>query len=187
MTMDISPGDAAAALRDVERVQARICEIRGYRIASPYLFLWGAVWVVGYSLTGLVAPDEIWKVWLAVDVFGIAGSVLLSVRAQAANRSPSRAWRSLASLIAIAAFVGASYAVLRPSSLVQFEVYPALILALVYALVGIFVLPRFAWIGAAVFLATMAGYIFLQPWMGFWLAGAGGGALIVGGAWLRRA
>ena len=187
MTMNISRDDAAAALRNVERAQARSLEIRGYRIASPYLFLWGAIWAVGYFLTGMVAEGDIWKVWAAADLIGVVGTVFLGVRSYAAGRKPRRGLRALGAFLAIAAFVVASYTVMRPTSDLQFEVYPALILALVYTLVGLFLLPRFIWIGAAVFVATMAGYVFLQPWINLWLAGAGGGALILGGAWLRRA
>lgn len=34
-------------------------------------------------------------------------------------------------------------------------------------------------------LLTVGGYICLQPYFLLWLAGVGGGALILGGIWLR--
>ena len=33
---------------------------------------------------------------------------------------------------------------------------------------------------------SLIGFFFLQPWLAYWLAGVGGGGLVLG-VWLRRA
>jgi hypothetical protein len=46
---------------------------------------------------------------------------------------------------------------------------------------------RFVGIGLAIFAASLIGAMFFQPWLCFWLAGVGGGGLVLGGLWLGRA
>lgn len=65
--------------------------------------------------------------------------------------------------------------------------YPTLVLALVYALVGTWRLQRYLWIGAGIFVLAMIGFVFFKPWLTFWFALVGGGSLILGSLWLRRA
>jgi hypothetical protein len=51
--VELSPQEAASALRDIESVQKRSETLRGYTRSSPHLVLWGILWVVGYGLTDL--------------------------------------------------------------------------------------------------------------------------------------
>ena len=43
--MTLSRQQAAAALQDIEQTEQRTYRARGYAIASPYLILWGLIWV----------------------------------------------------------------------------------------------------------------------------------------------
>jgi hypothetical protein len=90
-------------------------------------------------------------------------------------------------MLFVTLFACAVYVVFAPTRPEPFLVLPALLLGLVYVVAGVWKMQRLAWIGAAVFLLTMAGYLLLQPWLSFWIAGVGGGGLILGGLWLRRA
>ena len=47
--MTLSRQQAAAALQDIEQTEQRTYRARGYAIASPYLILWGLIWVAGYG------------------------------------------------------------------------------------------------------------------------------------------
>ncbi|HZC38366.1 MAG TPA: hypothetical protein VE221_06800, partial [Sphingomicrobium sp.] len=88
---------------------------------------------------------------------------------------------------AIALFIGSVYFVFQPATPSPYLVFPALITALIYVLLGSLLgLPRYAAIGAAMFLVAMVGFIFDKPGLPFWIAASGGGGLIVGGLWMRR-
>lgn len=191
--MPISQAEAAIALRDVERTTARAQEMRAYSYASPHLLLWGAIWVVGYLAMGF-APRELWgAIWVPLDLAGAAGSALLAARAKArasAAAVASGAFSPVALLVALsftALFVVSVFAVFAPTRPEPYLVFPALVLGLVYVVAGAWKMPRLAWVGAAVFLLTMAGYVLMKPWLSFWIAAVGGGGLVIGGLWLRKA
>jgi hypothetical protein len=89
-------------------------------------------------------------------------------------------------MLFIALFIVSAYAVFAPVTSEPYLVFPALVLGLVYVVAGAWRMPRLAWIGAAVFVATMAGFLFFRPMLAFWIAAVGGGGLMLGGLWLRK-
>jgi hypothetical protein len=188
--MTISQAEAATALRDIEETTARTVEMRAYRHASPHLVLWGLIWVVGYALMGLLPIHQWALVWLPLDLAGVAGSVVIMSRARARSPRAAAAGPSplpmLVTMLFIFLFVTSVYVVFAPSRHEPYLVFPALVLGLVYVVLGAWKMRRMAWIGAAVFLLAMAGFLFLRPWLPFWLAAVGGGGLVAGGLWLRK-
>ena len=184
--MGISRTEAASALTDIERTAGRSRELKGYQIASPILMVWGVVWILGYAGMGLLPPEQWGLVWLPLDVLGIVATILLSRRGKNVARAGS-GWKIAASALGIMAFMTATYLVFRPTTVEPAIVYPGLMTGLVYGGVGIAFAPRFLWIGAAVFIASLVGFLFFQPWLAFWMAAVGGGGLILSGLWLRRA
>lgn len=186
----ITRNEAVESLRDVERVSRRTHVASAYAVASPHLILWGLVWVAGYTGTGLTAPASWGWVWLPCIGAGSIGSAILGRRAARSGAakpggSANPNARSLLMALIIMLFMGSVYLVFKPSSMLPYLVFPALIIALTYALVGTFGLPRFTWIGAGIFVMVMLGYLLAPGLMSFWLAAAGGGGLILGGLWMR--
>ncbi|HEY0013395.1 MAG TPA: hypothetical protein VGB79_11170 [Allosphingosinicella sp.] len=188
--MAISQAEAASALREVDATTARTIEARAYNYASPHLLLWGAVWIVGYAAMG-VRPMEEWGfIWMALDFAGVAGSAAIGAHARtlarpAAVRPPSLG-ALVVSLLFIALFVAAVFTVFAPARPEPYLVFPALLLGLVYVVAGSWKMRRFAWIGAAVFVLAMIGFLMLKPYLAFWIAAVGGGGLVLGGLWLRK-
>jgi len=187
----ITEREAAESLRDVERVSRRTHVASAYAVASPHLILWGLVWVVGYAGTGLTKPESWGWVWLPCIVIGSFGSAVLGRRAARsgaakAGGAANQTARSLLMALIIMLFMGSVYLVFKPTSTLPYLVFPALIMALTYALIGTFGLPRFTWIGAGIFIAVMLGYLLAPALMAFWIAAAGGGGLIMGGLWMRK-
>ncbi len=180
--MSMSPEQAAISLREIEEAQARSRELRGYRKGSPHLILWGVLWMIAYAATGL-QPRYAAPIWGAAVLTGIVGDTLIGWRPAELVRS----WRYYATVATLALFVTGTYLVFAPLRPIQYGAFPPLVVAGVYAVLGIWLLPRFLWLGALLFVLTLGGFYFLQPWFGFWMAGAGGGCLILGGWWLRSA
>lgn len=188
--MGISKTEAASALADIESTAGRGRLLKGYQIGGPILMVWGAVWAMGYTAMGLLPPERWGLAWLGLDAIGIVTTVLLSRRARGASQGAAKAaqgWKTMASVFAILAFIAATFTVFRPTSVDPAIAFPGLVAGLVYAGVGIAFAPRYLWIGASVFAATLIGWFFFQPWLAFWMAAVGGGGLFVGGLWLRRA
>lgn len=187
--MTISEAEAASALIDIEHVRMRTTSAVGYERASPHLIVWGLVWLLGYLACG-VLPATLWGLaWLPLVTLGTAASIWVGVRASKRGRSlPQKRslGQALLATISITAFLYCVAAVTGPILPESYMVLPALILGLAYTLVGLATLPRLAWIGAVIFICTMAGYWLARPNLSYWVAITGGGGLIVGGFWLRR-
>jgi hypothetical protein len=190
--MAISPGQAAAALQDIEQTERRTRVSGGYAAASPHLILWGLVWAVGYIGCAFTPPERWGLVWLPLIVVGSVGSTWFGSRARRSPRGgrtsvAGAGARSAAAAIAIFVFLMAFFAIVRPTDPRVGLVFPVMTLGLIYCLVGIFArLSRFVWIGAAAFAVAIAGYLAAPEWTALWVAAAGGGGLVLGGLWLRR-
>lgn len=183
--MNITPTEAANALRDIDATARRSREFKGYRIAAPYFFLWGAIWIVGYGASG-VSP-EAGHLWLPLSILGMAASAYIGWRNRAQGSDKAYGVRMWGSFIAFAVFIAATYAILPPHSANQLNAFPALVTGMAYTIAGIWASRRYLWLGAGVIAATMLGYVYLAPWFAFWMAAVGGGGLILTGFWMRKA
>ena len=70
------------ALQDVQLIKdmLRLARVRASG-GAPFFVLWGAVWFVGYLLPWLGVPGAwIGPMWLALDLVGALGSILISLR-----------------------------------------------------------------------------------------------------------
>ena len=191
--MPMSQAEAASALRDVERTTLRSAELRAYGHASPHLLLWGLIWIAGYAAMGVLPDGNAAMIWLPLDLLGFVGSALIGSRARArASAGAAEAGRAkMATMLAMGLFVGlfivCVYVVFKPASREPYLVFPAMVLGLVYVVAGVWKMPRLAWIGGVVFVLSMAGFFLMKPYLAFWIAAVGGGGLVLGGLWLRKA
>ena len=184
--MGISRNEAASALSDIESTAGRSRLLKGYHASGPILMVWGVIWALGYSGMGLLPPEQWGLIWLVLDVVGVATTLLLS-RGVKGGAKAGQGWKIIAGVLAVLAFYGATFALFQPTSIDAAIAYPGVVTGLIYAGIGIAFTPRYLWIGAAVFAASLVGYFYVQPWLTFWMAAVGGGGLIVAGLWLRRA
>src|SRR4051812_39277765 len=139
--MVISSTEAAEALRDIAQTDRRTRVSGAYHVASPHLILWGLIWVAGYTGSGLTPPENWGLVWLPLILIGVVGAIALGMRAgtkgggapSAAGFSPGK---SATLALAIGLFMGSVYFVFQPATPLPYLVFPALITALVYVLLG---------------------------------------------------
>jgi len=178
--MELSPQEAASALRDIETAQQRSATLRSYTLSSPHLVLWGLLWVVGYGLTDLF-PQHGRAIWAAIIAIGLVAGF-------AATRQGGRraGWRYGAVALTMIGFFFAIFAVMSPVNGRQIAAVIPLALAAAYILLGISRGPRFIVTGVVIAALTLAGFFLLEQHFFLWMAGVGGAALILAGLWLRR-
>lgn len=182
--MSITPTEAADALRDIDQSATHSRQLKGYRHAAPYFFMWGLIWIVGYTATG-ISPSNAW-LWVPLAIGGMIGSFVtgrFQARLKANRASPLRVGLTWAVVIA---FYVAVLVVMQPHELNQYGAFPALLASMIYAVIGVWFLPRWLWLGIGIFAATLAGYYLLAPWFSFWMAAVGGGGLFLTGFWMRK-
>jgi len=179
--MTIPPHEAAQALAAVERTQSRSATLRGYRGAAPHLILWGILWAIGYGLTDFF-PARAGAVWTVIVLVGTSASLAGFLR-----QSRVEAGRYLTVTIALAAFCLATFAVFKPADPRPIAAFIPLLIATAYVIGGLWLGARFVVAGLAVAALTLAGFFLLPAHFLLWMAGIGGGALVLTGLWLRRA
>lgn len=188
----ISKSEAAAALLEADRVHRRTAMGGAYARASPHLLLGGIVWVVGYVATGLTRPEQWALIWVPLAILGTLGSFAIAYAAhRPADGVPAARAVGAAHILwmtaTMMAFLAATFLLFQPREPLPYLAFPALLMALVYVLLGSLGLPRFRWIGTGMFVLMIVGLLVGRDSIAFWVAAAGGGGLILGGLWLRKA
>lgn len=186
--MPISTEEAAEALKNIALVQRRASILKGYERGAPHLILWGLIWVVGYGLSDVV-PSIAGTSWLVLNVVGVAGNFLLGRAAVVGVPMAGECYgRRFAALSAtLLAFILATYYVMKPRDALQFGAFPALLVATIYTVVGVWRGVRWAASGVVVGMCTVAGFALFKGHFMLWTAAVGGSTLLVTGFWLRRA
>ena len=181
--MAVSSSDAAQALREISNTERHSATTYGYRTASPHLIVWGVIWMVGY---GSAYFRPAWSlVWPVLTVVGLAISAGLGWKER--RRAQPFDWRYRATLLVVVLFTIAVLAILAPKTPAQISAFVPMLVALFYCLVGIWTRGvRMLVMGIALAVLTVSGYIWVREVFPLWMALIGGGALILGGIWLRN-
>jgi hypothetical protein len=196
--MTLSPDEAANALRDIAAVETRSRRAYGYREASPHLILWGVLWAVGYGLHE-PWPQRGWAIWMTIIAIGLAADFAISLsdanrrdaqggRVADPTQLPGEAWlrwRFPGIVLTAFAFIAATLAVMAPHSGRQIGAFIPLVVAASYAVAGLWLGLRFIVAGAVIGGLTLGGFFLVPAHFNLWMAGVGGGALILAGCWFR--
>jgi hypothetical protein len=183
--MPVSQIDAESTLRDISNTARASATFYGYRMASPHFVLWGVIWMIGYSASYLYPTQAM--IWPVLDMVGLIGSFWLGWHAGRTTQIGG-GWRYPATAFAVFLFIMAIFAVMPPLNHAQISAFFPILVALFYGLVGIWTGGvRMIVAGVVVAVLTLGGYFYLPQAFLLWMAWVGGGALILGGIWLRRA
>ena len=186
--MSLSQDQAAESLKEIDRTTRRSALAYSYASASPHLIMWGLIWMVGYSVSDL-SPKLTGHLWTVLLVIGIAGGMLIGRRQRLSGQSQTMphhpGLRFFVTFFAIGLFITATYAIFGHAQLRQQAAFVPLIVALIYSVMGIWKGPRFLVMGIVIAALTLGGFFFLKDHFLLWMAGVGGGALVVGGLWLK--
>lgn len=186
--MDLDPGAAAASLREITRAEQHTMRAVVYDVSSAILLLWGVAVGAGYLGTQF-HPERVGLIWPVVWGAGFVGTGLrLGLRAR--NSRPGAGVvivKLLSAQLALFGFGALMLWLVGPLDGRQLNAFWPLIVMLGYMLAGLWVGAFFIVCAIIVVTLTIVGYLFSGPWFALWMAAANGGALIVGGLWLRRA
>ncbi len=182
--MTIPAEEAAHALRDAQAAAGRSLQARGYQGASGYLIVWGVIWALANGV-GQANPHAGQIAWMVLALIGVAISMRIG-RGQG-SRTAEGAARALLIAAAIGGFGFAVQVVAPPLSFAQADAVATLAVGAVYVATGATAGWRLSAVGAVVMIATVAGWLAARDWFFLWTAVVGGGSLILGGLWFRKA
>lgn len=192
--MNLSPDDASGALAAIDAADRRVRQVVWYRHASPFLILWGLVWLVANAVTDLW-PRFAGLAWLVGGAGGVGFSAVLAylqIRRRAVvhdqpQADRARSGRAMLLLgLTVAAFFPAMFAVLGPLSAQQRNAFISLFWAFAYMAAGSWVGLRLFVTGAVTAAAILIGYFFVREHFYLWMAVCGGGSLLLAGFWFRK-
>ncbi len=187
--MNVTKDDAETALREVSRARAQSLTLFQYGLASPYLLLWGGLWIVA-GVIGALSPDNTGIGWAIVDTIGIVATGYLVVsRARRHGRDGSalHGLRYGASVAVLGAFIAVTCLVFAPVSSAEIQTFITMLIAAIYMIAGFWAGRRFAVVGAILAALTIGAFHFAPAHLPLIVSVLGGSALILGGIWLRRA
>jgi hypothetical protein len=180
--MSLTRDAAAEALHLIDEAGQRSTMLRGYQSAAPHLILWGGVYAIAYTF-GYFRPHHAGVAWAALIPIATIGDVLIAWR----DRSRVN-WPVFLGLFAtFLALIIATALVMQPHDPRQMAAFVPLVVAAAYVVLGIGVGRRLIFTGIALGVLTFVGFFVLPAIFMLWMAVVGGGALVLGGLWLRRA
>ncbi len=192
--MNISHQDASEALEAIEAADRRVRQAVWYREASPYLIVWGLVWLVANAVTDLRPAIAGWT-WAA----GVTGGVLFTaaltyqqirrrseIHAQTPADRRHSGRRMLLLGLTVLCFFPAMLTVIGPISARQNNAFISLFWAFAYMAAGAWVGMRLFITGAVTAAAILFGFLFIRDHFFLWMALVGGGSLLLAGFWFRK-
>ena len=187
--MSMSKDEASSALHDIETTEHRSRTLFGYSLASPYLLMWGVLWLIA-GVVGAVSPTHTGIGWSVVDMVGLVGTAYLIVRH--ARRCGERSdrihlLRYVGSAAVLAAFIGLILMIFGPVKGGEITMLFTLLVAAGYAIAGCWIGLRYAVIGVALGGLAVGVFLLAPAHLHLIVPFAGGAALILGGVWMRRA
>jgi len=193
-----SQAEARAALAEVDQIitQTRLAIAQGP--SAPILILWGGIWLVA-DVTTQFYPHALNWLWLALDGLGIAGTWWFSARARVQVRRTGL-WKVGVFWFALLAYAMLWMYLLLPEAwgnighgwrdfepmYRRMTTYFHLVCMFGYVVFGLWFGRFFLALGLVVTTLILVGYYCGFPYYYIWLGVAGGGSLIVAGAFIRK-
>ena len=185
MDHEISPEEAAEALRQIESSKAVFRAAIGSGRGYWHLWLWGCIWIAQCMNCQFLPGNS-----LVVGNLLTCGGVIASLSFRCFKGNAIRAARDQRFLLVLLTLIATG--ILWPFILVHTSLgpkasatYSALVAMQCYIIAGIWFDNYLAIIGLITALLVLAGYGFFLPIFWWWMAIFGGGSLIIGGFYIR--
>ena len=185
--MTITKDEASEALGEINAASGRARQMRGYNRAAPFLILWGAVWMA-CDLTNQFEPRW-WPAWPIGALAGTIASTVLGMsllREAPEHGEQAGGWRHMATWLLVIAFIVSLFLVIPVTSVREVHSIFGLVFGFIYVGVGIWGGWRMTVLGAALIALTLVGFYAIGVWYSLYMGLVSGGALILGGLWLRK-
>jgi hypothetical protein len=185
--MSISKDEAAQALGEVAAARSRVWQIKAYGYTSPFLIVWGAVWMAadlilqaepGWALT--------WPTAVAVGALASLAVGFTLPRAASTDGGRRLDWRNFAVWGLVMGFIASLFFVLPPMGGRSQHSLFALLFGFIYLGMGLWMGWRLSALGAALVALTFIGFYAVGHWYLAFMGLVSGGALVLGGLWLRK-
>lgn len=183
--MKLNPEEAAAALAEIERARTTMRQVIRAHRGHYHLWIWGVAWIAMPMSAHLLGDQAVRWFGLICIPFGIASMLVGSTQSRQLRSPINR--RFLLALAALLVFAVVFPVVLQaraePKSIYA---YTCLVVMQCYVVAGIWTDTYLLWLGLLISALIITGLFFLPGVFWLWMAGFGGGALILSGVYVRH-
>jgi hypothetical protein len=186
--MTISKDEAAQALGEIEAARGRVSEFKAYRYASPFLIIWGLVWIGADAAIQFEPGWGGWP-WLVGVAVGLLACVPAWLRMPRPAPVPGRrapGWRNFGAWLVVTGFVVSIFLVVPVTSGREVHSIFGLVFGFLYLGAGLWLGWRLVALGAGLVALTLIGFYAVGAWYALYMGLVAGGALLLGGLWLRK-
>jgi hypothetical protein len=185
--MTITREEATQALGEIDAAAGRAAEFKNYAHIAPFLILWGVVWMV---CDLLIQFEPRWGLtWPIGAGLGVLASIVIGCglpRDGVTAAERAMGWRHMASWMLVLVFIVALFQVIPITSPREVHSVFGLVFGFLYLGVGLWTGWRMAILGVALIVLTFVGFYAVGAWYALYMGLVSGGALILGGLWLRK-
>jgi len=185
--MSITKDEASQALGEIETARGRVWQAKAYGATAPFLIIWGLVWM------GADAANQFEPRWALAWPIGIlVGTVASLVAGFNLPRAPARpgerggSWRNFAVWMVVMAFIVSLFLVIPITSAREEHSIFGLVFGFIYVGMGLWIGWRLLALGVALAALTLIGFYWVDAWYSLYMGVVSGGALVLGGLWLRK-
>jgi len=185
--MNINPNEAQESLQAIQHMMNKTKHMLSSSGAYKFLFLWGAIWLVGFLSSQFIHTIMIGYIWAGLDVIGGAASAFIGIRLNRVvhnEKNPSGIrigafWWALMALCAL------SILVVWPIDWKQLSMLIILFVMAGWIAMGLLFKAVSVWLGIAIIALAFVGYYLLPDFFFLWMAILGGGGMIAAGFYIR--
>ena len=181
--------EALESLKIIDEAMAQTRRAIAHSGSGYFFIIWGIVWLVGFLGNELLVPPVAGYLWLALDVLGLAGSVIVGIRMNRQVRSPEgkRTGLRAAALWGLLMVYGVVlyWAASPPPD--RFSLFVTLFIGFAYAIAGLWISTPLLLTGLGISALAAIVWIAAPGLLPYALSLLGGGGMIAVGAYMLRA
>jgi hypothetical protein len=187
--MEVSPSEAEQALNVIESMVKKTRQAVSSSGAYLFLFVWGAIWLIGFACSQFLVGQIIGKVWAVLNIVGAVLSAITGIRmnrgVRSASTSPQLGQRIGLFWLLLWVFCAAAIAVIWPLDPKQLAMIIILFVMTGWIAMGLLLSLMSARWGVAFTVLALIGYFLLPDYFYIWMAVLGGGGMIALGFYIR--
>ena len=187
--MKITTNDAETALRDVGETGEYSLSLFHYEISSPYLLLWGILWIIAGAIS-IISPEHTGTGWLVAVTTGIIASgylVVRNARRFAKDDARMEGIRYALTVVVLTAFITMTFVLFAPVSGIEVQTFITILIASIYMILGFWTGKLLSAVGVDLAILVVIAYFFLPSHFPLIVSILGGVTLIIGGVLFRKA
>jgi hypothetical protein len=182
----MEPFDASQSLAVIHQARNETRKALARAGTGYFFIIWGIVWLFGFLGSQILPGPLSGYLWLALDTFGVVGSIIAGIRYSQRVRS-SGAWRVIVFWLLLTVQGGILMWITWPLDSQQYLMFVTILIAMGYGLLGIWINLPLAIIGVSISALAVMGWLLIPAYLGYWLALVGGGGLIGAGLYVLKA